>query len=67
LAVFSALCRRMYGCLLMRTPMTYVYDQQPVYSVSKYIRLKCSCVENLHFVVIGTCTIDRTCIFSAQG
>lgn len=30
-----------------------VYDQQPVYSVPKCVRLKCSCVENLCFVVMG--------------
>lgn len=30
-----------------------VYDQQPVDSVPKCVELKCGCVENLCFVVMG--------------
>jgi Eukaryotic protein of unknown function (DUF914). len=44
-----------------------VNDQQPVYSVPKCIRLKCSCVENLCFVVMGTYIIDGSCVFTPQG
>ena len=40
-----------------------VYDQQPVYSLPKCVRLKCRCVENLCFVVMATYIIDRSCVF----
>ena len=74
LAVLSALFRRMYNCLLSRTVMTLVvsqvevrslsvYDQQPVYSLPKCVRLKGRCVESLCFALMGTYIIDRSCVF----
>jgi hypothetical protein len=40
-----------------------VYDQQPVYSVPKCVGLKCRCVENLCFIVMGTYIIERSCVY----
>lgn len=40
-----------------------VYDQQPVYSVPKCVGLKCRCVENLCFEVMGTYIIERSSVF----